>query len=315
MRSAEQEVTSSSPAGESPVRVAARKPDSRLAAPGERPAPESSAESPARVCRSKPWPDTGSSASRPRLARLAHPRSQYHRQLQRPGREMDLSQDRRGTWPNWPICPTASPDGRRRAMTEQQAVTVLAAATGKPAGYVTVVRFGKDHRAATHAATATGELACGNQPRKDRTITTVSADPADATCRGCRNQIGIDQPADDQGRLRKRTSQRPAFRTLDSKQFRRYAEAASHHCQILRKLVLCSSEYLHRHALTHQSDVDPSMIWRAAAHCHTATNVFMSNVQLSKGCVHQVVLGLLDVARRVPRAVMAVNLARCVFVI
>lgn len=33
------------------------------------------------MCRSKPWPGTGLSASRPRLARLAHPRSQYHRQL------------------------------------------------------------------------------------------------------------------------------------------------------------------------------------------------------------------------------------------
>ena len=97
--------------------------------------------------------------------------------------------------------PEGQPGRPSRAMTEQQAGTVLAAATGKATGYVTIIRFGRDKRAATHAATTTGELACGNKPRQDRTMTTISADLADTTCRACRNTLGTDQSPDDQARL------------------------------------------------------------------------------------------------------------------
>jgi integrase len=97
--------------------------------------------------------------------------------------------------------PEGQPGRPSRAMTEQQAGTVLLAATGKPAGYATVVRFGTSKQAATHAATATGDLACGNKPRPDRTITTVSEDLANTTCLACRATLGIDRPADDHGRL------------------------------------------------------------------------------------------------------------------
>ena len=49
-------------------------------------------------------------------------------------------------------------------MTPDQAVKVLKTANGKAAGYVKVVKASKGRYGATHAATETGELACGIKP-------------------------------------------------------------------------------------------------------------------------------------------------------
>ena len=97
--------------------------------------------------------------------------------------------------------PEGQPGRPSRAMTEHQAAKVLATPTGKPAGYVTVVKMGSYRQAAAHATTESRELACGSRPRPDRAVTTVSADLADTTCTACRNTLGLDQSADDQARL------------------------------------------------------------------------------------------------------------------
>jgi len=47
-------------------------------------------------------------------------------------------------------------------MTQQQASKVIGGATGKPTGYVRVVKVGNYRQAATHAATGDGTLACGD---------------------------------------------------------------------------------------------------------------------------------------------------------
>ena len=77
-------------------------------------------------------------------------------------------------------------------MTQDQAATVLKAASGKATGYVRVVKASKGRYGATHAATETGELACGTKPHKTAPITEVSRELKDATCRSCRSQLGID---------------------------------------------------------------------------------------------------------------------------
>ena len=68
-------------------------------------------------------------------------------------------------------------------MTEQQAANVLRAATGKPVGYVSVVKFGNYRQAATHAATTDGTLACRPKLHKGTTAEQVSTDLTDTTCR------------------------------------------------------------------------------------------------------------------------------------
>ena len=52
-----------------------------------------------------------------------------------------------------------------------------------------MIRYG-----ASHAATETGELACGIKPHPNAPITEVSREPKGATCRSCQSQldIGID---------------------------------------------------------------------------------------------------------------------------
>ena len=70
----------------------------------------------------------------------------------------------------------------------------LKTASGKGTGYVKVVKASKGHYGATHAATETGELACGTKAHVNATITEVSREPKDATCRSCRAQLGIDDP-------------------------------------------------------------------------------------------------------------------------
>ena len=89
--------------------------------------------------------------------------------------------------------PAGQPGHPSRAMTQQQAAKVLKAASGKETGYVRVVRASKGRYGATHAATETGELACGNKPHTKATITEVSREPKETTCRSCRSQLGIDE--------------------------------------------------------------------------------------------------------------------------
>jgi integrase len=97
------------------------------------------------------------------------------------------------------------PDGRpgrpSRAMTEDQAGKVLGAASGTPTGYTVVVRISKTQQGAAHAASDTGELACGTKPRRGATATRISADLADVTCHACRSRLGLDESATSLGRL------------------------------------------------------------------------------------------------------------------
>jgi integrase len=68
-------------------------------------------------------------------------------------------------------------------------------------GFVKVVRASNGRGGATHAATDTGELACGNKPHSDATVTDVSAELDDTTCRTCRSQLGLDDSDEANGRL------------------------------------------------------------------------------------------------------------------
>jgi hypothetical protein len=89
--------------------------------------------------------------------------------------------------------PVGQPGHPSRAMTQEQAATVLKTASGKATGYVRVVKASKGRYGATHAATGSGELACGTKPHKDAPITEVSREPKETTCRTCRSQLGIDE--------------------------------------------------------------------------------------------------------------------------
>ncbi len=97
--------------------------------------------------------------------------------------------------------PDGQPGRPSRAMTQEQAGKVLATASGHPTGYAAVVTIGRYQQAAAHAASDTGELACGNKPRQDAPVTQVSADLTTTTCRPCRAQLGLDQLAEANGRL------------------------------------------------------------------------------------------------------------------
>jgi hypothetical protein len=88
--------------------------------------------------------------------------------------------------------PEGRPGRPSRAMTEGQAGMFLEAATGTVTGYRRVVKIGKAAQAAAHAASDSGELACGTKPRRDSTVTQIGADPAMTTCRSCRPRIGLD---------------------------------------------------------------------------------------------------------------------------
>ena len=76
-----------------------------------------------------------------------------------------------------------------------------AGATGRPSGYVEVVTISRHQQAASHVASRSGALACGNKPRKSATVTHVSDDLTAATCRACRTVLGLDEPAEDLSRL------------------------------------------------------------------------------------------------------------------
>jgi integrase len=89
--------------------------------------------------------------------------------------------------------PAGQPGHPSRAMTQEQAATVLKTASGKATGYVRVVKASNGRYGATHAATETGELACGTKPHEKATITEVSREIKETTCRSCRAQLGIDE--------------------------------------------------------------------------------------------------------------------------
>jgi len=97
--------------------------------------------------------------------------------------------------------PQGQPGHPSRAMTQDQAARVLKVASGQATGFVKVVKASKGRDGATHAATETGELACGTKPHKDAPLTETSTDLAETTCRSCRAQLGLDQDPDANVRL------------------------------------------------------------------------------------------------------------------
>ena len=97
--------------------------------------------------------------------------------------------------------PQGQPGHPSRAMTEGQASKVLQAASGKPTGFVKVVKVSQGKYAATHAASETGELACGTWTRLGAPLTEVGTDLATTTCRFCRTELGLDADKDERRRL------------------------------------------------------------------------------------------------------------------
>jgi integrase len=84
-----------------------------------------------------------------------------------------------------------------RAMTEEQAGKVLQAASGQPTDFIKVVKVSQGKYAATHAATETGELACGTWTRLGAPVTEIGIDLATTTCRFCRAELGLDADTDE----------------------------------------------------------------------------------------------------------------------
>ena len=74
--------------------------------------------------------------------------------------------------------PQGQPGHPSRAMSEEQAGKVLRAASGQATGYVKVVKVSPGQYAATHAATETGELACGTWTRLKAAVAEVGTDLA-----------------------------------------------------------------------------------------------------------------------------------------
>jgi integrase len=97
--------------------------------------------------------------------------------------------------------PAGRPGRPSRAMTQEQAAKVLRAASGKATSYVRVVKASNGRYGATHAATETGELACGTKPHAKATITLVSREIKETTCRSCRSHLGIGDTGDETLRL------------------------------------------------------------------------------------------------------------------
>ncbi len=97
--------------------------------------------------------------------------------------------------------PQGRPGHPSRAMSEEQAGKVLQAASGQASGYVKVVKVSPGPYAATHAATETGELACGTWTRLKAPVAEVGTDFEAATCRFCRAELGLDDQTDAGGRL------------------------------------------------------------------------------------------------------------------
>ena len=97
--------------------------------------------------------------------------------------------------------PSGQPGHPSRAMTQAQAGKVLKAAGGQATGFVKVVRASKGRYGASHAATETGELACGNKPHPNAAVAEVSTELKDVTCRSCRSQLRLDDSDEANGRL------------------------------------------------------------------------------------------------------------------
>src|SRR6266567_1263020 len=97
--------------------------------------------------------------------------------------------------------PQGQPGHPSRAMTEEQASKVLNAAGGQATGFVKVVKVSQGKYAATHAATESGELACGTWTRLGTPATEIGTDLATTTCRFCRAELGLDVDADENQRL------------------------------------------------------------------------------------------------------------------
>jgi integrase len=97
--------------------------------------------------------------------------------------------------------PQGQPGHPSRAMTEEQASKVLEAVSGQPAGYVKVIKVSQGQYAATHAATETGELACGTWTRLNAPVTEIGTDLAKTTCRFCRAELGFGNDAEAYRRL------------------------------------------------------------------------------------------------------------------
>src|SRR6201995_1229302 len=97
--------------------------------------------------------------------------------------------------------PQGQPGAPPRAMSEQQAATVLSAASGQMTGYVRVVKVGRGRYAATHAATEVGEVACGTRSRMKSPLIEIGTDLDAVTCRSCCGQLGSDDGANDADRL------------------------------------------------------------------------------------------------------------------
>jgi integrase len=97
--------------------------------------------------------------------------------------------------------PSGKPGRPSRAMTQDQAGKLLKTARGTVTGYVRVVKASNGRYGATHAATETGQLACGTQPHKNAKIADVSRELKETTCRSCRRYLGLDDPTDGNQRL------------------------------------------------------------------------------------------------------------------
>ena len=88
--------------------------------------------------------------------------------------------------------PKGQPGHPSRAMSEEQAGKVLRAASGQATGYAKVVKVSSARYAATHAATESGELACGTWTRRKTPVAEVGTDLDATTCRFCRAELGLD---------------------------------------------------------------------------------------------------------------------------
>jgi integrase len=97
--------------------------------------------------------------------------------------------------------PSGKPGRPSRAMTQAQAAQVLKAARGQATGFVKVVKASNGRYGATHAATKANELACGTKPHTKATITDLSTELKETTCRSCRTQLGLDDTGHANARL------------------------------------------------------------------------------------------------------------------
>ena len=97
--------------------------------------------------------------------------------------------------------PKGRPGRPSRAMTEEQASRVIEAVTGQPIEYVKAVKVSGGRYAATHAATETGEVACGTRPRKQVPVTEIGTDLGTVTCRICCAELGTDDRVNEGRRL------------------------------------------------------------------------------------------------------------------